>query len=199
MIPEKGVAANNAAGVKRLIFCSGKVYYDLTAARKEAGLEDKIAISRLEQVSQGLTGIQHVVKLTYQTTIFHCRYRTFSFFIIYVDLWSFSTVSHDLFSSSFVNYHGSMSSSASVSWLHITCSGFYRYSLIIPMDYFLFFFLYILLINYDEWQVELSGSLTTSLRTSRSLHKELGLVKGRIIEMTYCIPTEQVMRNYYTV
>lgn len=63
MIPEKGTAANNAAGVKRLIFCSGKVYYDLTAARKEAGLEDKIAISRLEQVDQGLTGIQ----LTYQT------------------------------------------------------------------------------------------------------------------------------------
>ncbi|KAK3858902.1 hypothetical protein Pcinc_034936 [Petrolisthes cinctipes] len=51
VIPEKGTAANNGAGVKRLIFCSGKVYYDLTAARKEAGLEDSIAISRVEQIA----------------------------------------------------------------------------------------------------------------------------------------------------
>lgn len=50
MIPEEGPATKNASGVKKLIFCSGKVYYDLTAARKEAGLEDVIAISRVEQV-----------------------------------------------------------------------------------------------------------------------------------------------------
>lgn len=50
MIPEEGPAAKNQSEVKKLIFCSGKVYFDLTAARKEAGLEDVIAISRVEQV-----------------------------------------------------------------------------------------------------------------------------------------------------
>lgn len=50
VIPDEGAAAKNPSGVKKLIFCSGKVYYDLTAARKEAGLEDTIAISRVEQV-----------------------------------------------------------------------------------------------------------------------------------------------------
>ncbi|KAK8403660.1 hypothetical protein O3P69_000035 [Scylla paramamosain] len=51
VIPEAGPASKNPAGVKRLIFCSGKVYYDLTAARKEAGLEESIAISRMEQIA----------------------------------------------------------------------------------------------------------------------------------------------------
>lgn len=50
VIPDDGPAAKNQSEVKKLIFCSGKVYYDLTAARKEAGLEDVIAISRVEQV-----------------------------------------------------------------------------------------------------------------------------------------------------
>ncbi|XP_071546217.1 2-oxoglutarate dehydrogenase complex component E1 isoform X4 [Panulirus ornatus] len=51
IIPEDGPATQNAANVKRLIFCSGKVYYELTAARKEAGIEDKIAITRVEQIA----------------------------------------------------------------------------------------------------------------------------------------------------
>ncbi|XP_042238789.1 2-oxoglutarate dehydrogenase, mitochondrial-like isoform X2 [Homarus americanus] len=51
IIPEAGPAAKNEAGVKRLIFCSGKVYYDLAAARKEAGIEDSIAIARVEQIA----------------------------------------------------------------------------------------------------------------------------------------------------
>ena len=50
-IPESGVASENPSGVKRLIFCTGKVYYALHAAREEAGLQDKIAISRIEQIS----------------------------------------------------------------------------------------------------------------------------------------------------
>jgi len=36
--------------VKRLLLCSGKVYYDLRKAREEKGLENDIAICRIEQV-----------------------------------------------------------------------------------------------------------------------------------------------------
>ncbi|MBY4898809.1 2-oxoglutarate dehydrogenase E1 component [Cupriavidus sp. AU9028] len=39
----------NAAKVKRVIMCSGKVYYDLVATRRERGLTD-VAIVRLEQL-----------------------------------------------------------------------------------------------------------------------------------------------------
>mmetsp|Transcript_20449 Transcript_20449/g.61577 ORF Transcript_20449/g.61577 Transcript_20449/m.61577 type:complete len:1082 (-) Transcript_20449:445-3690(-) len=38
-------------GVKRLIMCSGKVYYDLAKARAEKGLQKEIAIVRLEQLA----------------------------------------------------------------------------------------------------------------------------------------------------
>jgi len=39
----------NSEDVKRVVFCSGKVYYDLRAARRERGITD-IAIVRLEQL-----------------------------------------------------------------------------------------------------------------------------------------------------
>ncbi|MGY8525202.1 2-oxoglutarate dehydrogenase E1 component [Paracidovorax citrulli] len=39
----------NAAKVKRVIMCSGKVYYDLVATRRERGLTD-VAVLRLEQL-----------------------------------------------------------------------------------------------------------------------------------------------------
>ncbi|XP_011300393.1 2-oxoglutarate dehydrogenase, mitochondrial-like isoform X2 [Fopius arisanus] len=51
VIPEEGPAAQNSGSVKRLIFCSGKVYYDLTKARNERSLNDKVAIARVEQIS----------------------------------------------------------------------------------------------------------------------------------------------------
>ncbi|XP_025204790.1 2-oxoglutarate dehydrogenase, mitochondrial isoform X6 [Melanaphis sacchari] len=51
IIPEKGTAADNASNVKRLIFCSGRVYYDLTKAREENNLVDTVAIARIEQIS----------------------------------------------------------------------------------------------------------------------------------------------------
>ena len=50
MIPEEGEASHSPSSVERLIFCTGRVYYDLAAARREAGLESKIAIARIEQV-----------------------------------------------------------------------------------------------------------------------------------------------------
>ncbi|KAL6422033.1 hypothetical protein ACFW04_010845 [Cataglyphis niger] len=51
VIPEEGIAAQNPNNVKRLLFCSGKVYYDLKKARAERQLDDKIAIARMEQIS----------------------------------------------------------------------------------------------------------------------------------------------------
>lgn len=39
------------AGVERVILCSGKVYYDLLEAREERGLDEKVAILRLEQLA----------------------------------------------------------------------------------------------------------------------------------------------------
>merc|ERR1712141_158533 len=51
LIPDDGPANNNPLEVKKLIFCVGKVYYDMIKARRDAGLEDKIAISTIEQIS----------------------------------------------------------------------------------------------------------------------------------------------------
>lgn len=50
MIPEEGAPAKNPANVKRIIFCSGKVYYDLVKERATRGFDDSVAIARLEQV-----------------------------------------------------------------------------------------------------------------------------------------------------
>lgn len=50
VIPEAGVAAEKPNKVKKLVFCSGKVFYDLRKARDDAGLSGDIAISRVEQV-----------------------------------------------------------------------------------------------------------------------------------------------------
>ncbi len=36
--------------VRRVIFCTGKVYYDLRTARTERGLEDEVALVRVEQI-----------------------------------------------------------------------------------------------------------------------------------------------------
>jgi len=37
--------------IERVVMCSGKVYYDLQAAREEQGLDDKVALIRLEQLA----------------------------------------------------------------------------------------------------------------------------------------------------
>lgn len=51
IIPEMGPTIRcKPDTVKKLIFCSGKTYYDLVAARKERGKDNEIAISRIEQV-----------------------------------------------------------------------------------------------------------------------------------------------------
>lgn len=50
IIPDNGPAAQNPSGVKRVVFSAGKVYYDLKKARNERGLDDKVALVRMEQV-----------------------------------------------------------------------------------------------------------------------------------------------------
>ncbi|KAJ8386028.1 hypothetical protein AAFF_G00178490 [Aldrovandia affinis] len=51
LIPEEGLAAQNASGVKRVVFCTGKVYYELVRERKARDMEDTVAIARIEQLS----------------------------------------------------------------------------------------------------------------------------------------------------
>ncbi|RVE52834.1 hypothetical protein evm_002491 [Chilo suppressalis] len=51
VIPEEGAAANNPGNVRKLVFCSGRVYYDLLKHRRDRGLDADIAIARLEQIS----------------------------------------------------------------------------------------------------------------------------------------------------
>ena len=47
VLPDATVALN---GCRRLLLCTGKVYYDLLDAREENGLGDQVAIMRLEQL-----------------------------------------------------------------------------------------------------------------------------------------------------
>lgn len=50
LIPDEGIASQNPAQVKRVIFCTGKVYYELARERKQQKMEKDVAIIRLEQV-----------------------------------------------------------------------------------------------------------------------------------------------------
>merc|ERR1712212_797293 len=51
MLLDDGPAGQSPASVKKVLFCTGKVYYDLIRERRERGLEDKIAIITIEQIS----------------------------------------------------------------------------------------------------------------------------------------------------
>ncbi|CAG9785174.1 unnamed protein product [Diatraea saccharalis] len=51
LIPEEGAASKNPGSVRKLVFCSGRVYYDLLKHRRDRGLEADIAIARVEQIS----------------------------------------------------------------------------------------------------------------------------------------------------
>ncbi|KAL1490413.1 hypothetical protein ABEB36_013114 [Hypothenemus hampei] len=50
LIPETGPAAENPSVVKKLVFCSGKVYYEFVKVLKEKNLENKVAVARIEQI-----------------------------------------------------------------------------------------------------------------------------------------------------
>ncbi|KAJ3657052.1 hypothetical protein Zmor_016087 [Zophobas morio] len=51
IIPDSSVASQSPQNVKKVIFCSGKVYYDLKKAREDRKLENDITITRVEQIS----------------------------------------------------------------------------------------------------------------------------------------------------
>ena len=51
VIPDSGPAAENASNVTKLLFCSGKIYYDLAKERANKNLQTNVAITRLEQVA----------------------------------------------------------------------------------------------------------------------------------------------------
>jgi 2-oxoglutarate dehydrogenase E1 component len=50
VIPDATVASQNSESVKRLVFCTGKIYYELAKERVARGLEKDVAITRIEQL-----------------------------------------------------------------------------------------------------------------------------------------------------
>uniref|UniRef100_A0A8C7LK15 2-oxoglutarate dehydrogenase complex component E1 n=1 Tax=Oncorhynchus kisutch TaxID=8019 RepID=A0A8C7LK15_ONCKI len=51
LIPDSGPVCENPEAVKRIVFCTGKVYYELTRERNNRGNDDTVAIVRIEQLS----------------------------------------------------------------------------------------------------------------------------------------------------
>lgn len=51
VLPENGPCCDAPESVKKIIFCTGKVYYDIAKERERLGLTSDIAITRLEQIS----------------------------------------------------------------------------------------------------------------------------------------------------
>ncbi|MGH0189178.1 UNVERIFIED_CONTAM: hypothetical protein FKN15_033739 [Acipenser sinensis] len=51
LIPDVSAESRSAASVKRLVFCTGKVYYELNRERTARGMEADVAIARIEQLS----------------------------------------------------------------------------------------------------------------------------------------------------
>jgi len=54
IIPESGPAMENAEQVKKILFCSGRVYYDLNKERTAKQRQSDVAITRVEQVGRDI-------------------------------------------------------------------------------------------------------------------------------------------------
>jgi len=50
LIPDDGPTVDNAERVKKLLFCTGKIYYELAKEREQKQRTEDIAIARVEQV-----------------------------------------------------------------------------------------------------------------------------------------------------
>jgi len=55
LIADDGPAVDNAERVKKLLFCTGKIYYDLAKERAQKHRDDDVAITRVEQVTDRLS------------------------------------------------------------------------------------------------------------------------------------------------
>ena len=53
LIPDSGPASENPDTTRRVIFCTGKIYYDLLKERADRNLISDVAINRIEQVIIG--------------------------------------------------------------------------------------------------------------------------------------------------
>lgn len=51
IIPDETVASENPSQVKRLILCTGKVYYELNKERSTRNLSNQVVITRIEQLN----------------------------------------------------------------------------------------------------------------------------------------------------
>jgi len=51
LIPDDGPVVDNAERVKKLLFCTGKIYYELSKERTQKHRDEDIAIARIEQVN----------------------------------------------------------------------------------------------------------------------------------------------------
>lgn len=61
LIPDEGPVCQNASNVKKVLFCSGKVYFDIMKARTERKLDDQVAVARIEQASEINIKLVHLV------------------------------------------------------------------------------------------------------------------------------------------
>ncbi|XP_042905193.1 2-oxoglutarate dehydrogenase complex component E1 isoform X2 [Parasteatoda tepidariorum] len=50
LIPDNGPASENPGNVERIVFCTGKLYYELSKKRKDSNLDSSVAIVRIEQL-----------------------------------------------------------------------------------------------------------------------------------------------------
>ncbi|XP_024155066.1 2-oxoglutarate dehydrogenase, mitochondrial [Oryzias melastigma] len=51
VIADDGPAGARPESVRRVVLCTGKIYYDLTRERRDRGLEEEVAVIRIEQLS----------------------------------------------------------------------------------------------------------------------------------------------------
>ena len=51
LIPDDGPVVDNAERVKKLLFCTGKIYYELAKERAQKHRDEDVAIARMEQVN----------------------------------------------------------------------------------------------------------------------------------------------------
>lgn len=65
IIPDDGPATVDPQKVKRVVFCTGKVYYELVRERKNRGMDETVAVVRIEQVTD-MTDICRLPKMSHR-------------------------------------------------------------------------------------------------------------------------------------